>query len=277
MKKIWTFIPLTLAMCANTSFCQPFMGKEGSPWNGFYIGANAGYLWTANSTMTNDAEASLANPLVANSGDLAATLVGQATRVFKDSLVGFVGGGQFGWDVLFTDNLLLGLSLDFDGLAPSTKEVRATFITPTDQFGTYTTNVHITKKLEYLGLLNGRFGALLNPSLLVYVSGAYAYGGASLLTNYSFTNSIATFSPIDEQQPNHQILSGWSAGGGAEWMLMPCLSVKLEYVYYNLGPIRNNFTVTQNISGISVAAAVIESLSIFSNNVVRVGVNYRFA
>ena len=40
-----------------------------------------------------------------------------------------------------------------------------------------TTNLSVTKELDYFGTVRGRLGWLAYPSLLVYGTGGLAYGG----------------------------------------------------------------------------------------------------
>ena len=64
--------------------------------------------------------------------------------------------------------------------------------------------------LDYIGTVRGRAGRLSTPTLLVYGTAGFAYGGVSA---WSQTN----------------IRSGWTAGGGLEWMFAPNWSAKVEY------------------------------------------------
>jgi outer membrane immunogenic protein len=72
---------------------------------------------------------------------------------------------------------------------------------------------------------------------------------------------------------------GWTAGGGAEWLFAPNWSVKVEYLYYDLGsvtyglsPLTNTFTDTGAVAWSSSPFATTR----FTGNIVRAGLNYHF-
>ena len=63
--------------------------------------------------------------------------------------------------------------------------------------------------------MRGRVGYLITPTLLIYGTGGFAYGQVSA---FGF-NTTPT---------------GWTAGGGVEWMFAPHWSAKAEYLYVDL-------------------------------------------
>ncbi len=63
--------------------------------------------------------------------------------------------------------------------------------------------------------MRGRAGWLFTPTLLVYGTAGFAYGGVQA---WSYTNTR----------------TGWTAGGGLEWMFAPRWSAKVEYLYADL-------------------------------------------
>jgi len=66
------------------------------------------------------------------------------------------------------------------------------------------------------------------------------------------------------------IRTGWTAGAGAEAMLAPNWSVKVEYLYVDLS------RRSMNIPASTVPAIVFSSSSPFREQIVRVGLNYHF-
>ena len=101
--------------------------------------------------------------------------------------------------------------------------------------------------LDYIGTVRGRAGWLFTPTLLVYGTAGFAYGGVSA---WNQTN----------------IRSGWTAGGGLEWMFAPNWSAKVEYLYADLqsGGITGTFGYNY---GYHFHPEI---------NIVRAGVNYHF-
>lgn len=281
MNKIWTFISLSLAMYGSNSFCYSVY-EANTPWTGFYIGGNAGYLWSASNNVTNTGEPTSANPLgLPNSQIISNSLSTVGFANLNGSTNGFIGGGQIGYNSQFTNNLVIGIDVDLDAIGQSSRTFNFNnSFTSMSGLGTYNANVMITKKLNYLGLLKGRLGFLVTPTFLIYGAGAYAYGGASLNTSYSITETTPGFLPINQQGSVNNMLSGWAGGGGVEWLFSPKWSMKLEYIYYNLGPINNQINLSQFVANnptVSFATATGNTLANYSENAVRLGMNFHFA
>ena len=101
-------------------------------------------------------------------------------------------------------------------------------------------SVATSYSLDYLGTVRARVGYLLTPALLAYGSGGLAYGQANLITQTSLfaaapSGALAGFAAGSANYSN--LLVGWTAGGGMEWMFHPNWSVKAEYLYYDLGAV----------------------------------------
>ena len=138
---------------------------------------------------------------------------------------------------------LIGLEADLQGSAIK----GTTSQTQTPAFLDSTTT-SVTKSIDWFGTVRGRVGYLITPTLLLYGTGGFAYGGVDAFQQSS------TF-------------TGWTAGGGVEWLFAPHWSAKAEYLYVNLTSSGNNgggslWQVSNNIHP--------------QINVVRVGVNYHF-
>lgn len=109
-------------------------------------------------------------------------------------------------------------------------------------------------KLESLGTLRARLGATLGATgnWLAYVTGGLAGGEL---------NAWDSFWPASGKD----FRWGWTVGGGLEAALAPNWTVKLEYLYVDLG--RHDM--------FDVVPGTPETVS-FTANIVRAGVNYRF-
>jgi outer membrane immunogenic protein len=146
--------------------------------------------------------------------------------------------------------------------------------------------------VDWLGTVRGRIGYLWTPTLLVYGTGGLAYGNAyanvvqSAVENVTTTTGSTTLTTVYNQTNTwlgggrqNQILTGWTAGGGAEWLFAPNWSVKAEALYWDLG--RQN--VQTSLIGVSGNAANIAnnigwgrtSVS-YQGVIARAGVNYHF-
>ncbi|BCA94833.1 membrane protein [Legionella antarctica] len=276
MNKTWTYLSLTLVLYGTHTF-----GAIYRSWTGFYIGANAGYLWSSNNTIKNEGVAGFANSLfLPDSQAISSSLGLLGTKNLFNSSKGFIGGGQVGYNSQFSNNLVIGIDTDLDAIDQSSGITTSTNFVSTPQLGIQTANIENTKKLNYLGLLKGRLGVLISPSFLIYGAGGLAYGEGSLKTSYSVTSTNPVFLPFHEEIDYSKILAGWAAGGGAEWLFSPCWSMKVEYIYYRLGPLHTLLNLTQNINTIPptpFATASVESEARFSENTIRIGINYFFS
>ena len=107
--------------------------------------------------------------------------------------------------------------------------------------------------------LRARGGIVFNESLL-YATGGYIgadMGSRVFTTDRTLISSTAGFE------------SGWTVGAGWERMLTPALSVKVEYLHYDLG--------TDRVAGFCCGGALTRFFDIEnSGDLVRVGLNYRF-
>jgi outer membrane immunogenic protein len=109
-------------------------------------------------------------------------------------------------------------------------------------------------KLQSLGTLRARFGAALGATgnWLVFATGGVAGGEL---------NAWDSFWPAS----GSDFRIGWTAGGGLEAGLARNWTVKLEYLYVDLGK-RDMFDIVPGTP---------ETVS-FTANIVRAGINYRF-
>ncbi len=276
MNKTWTYLSLTLALYGTNTF-----GGIYRSWTGFYIGANAGYLWSSNNIVKNEGKPGFANSLfLPGSQVMSSSLALLGTKHLFNSSNGFIGGGQIGYNSQFSDNLVIGIDTDLDAIGQSNGTTTSTHFVSTPQLGTQTADIVNTKKLNYLGLLKGRLGVLVSPSFLIYGAGAFAYGEGSLKTSYSVTNTNPVFLPFYEEVNVSKTLTGWAVGGGAEWLFSPSWSMKAEYIFYRLGPLHSHLNLTQNTNTTPptpFARAEVESEARFTENTVRVGINYFFS
>jgi outer membrane immunogenic protein len=95
------------------------------------------------------------------------------------------------------------------------------------------------------------------PTLLLYGTGGFAYGEVQRNGGvWGWNNNTAT-------------QTGWTAGGGAEWMFMPNWSAKVEYLYSDIsGGNQNNwFNIGAGLNNVNNHTRW---------NTVRAGVNYHF-
>src|SRR5262249_25649150 len=147
-----------------------------------------------------------------------------ATGVIPSSLgekpSGKLGGIQAGYNWQ-TGSFILGIEADIDA---ANIAGGGNFLT---QVGTASWTTTANQQLNFLGTARGRLGFTLTPSLLVYGTGGFAFGGAQLSSQVSspltaFTNpaggNCSSFCGVGNTSAT---LKGWAAGGGLEYLVTP--------------------------------------------------------
>ena len=158
-----------------------------------------------------------------------------------------------------------GIEADFSGAGMSGARFSpAAILGDGTQFPALTAH----QEINWFGTLRPRLGYTVTPNVLVYGTAGLAYGNVSSSANTDFRPIFPTFAyyPASVSQTN----VGWTAGGGIEYAISKCWSVKAEYLYMDLG---------------SQSAVANPNLSIpfqvgykwqTTANILNFGVNYRF-
>ncbi len=164
-------------------------------WSGFYIGPSFGWSWSTINAANNLVYSNL-----------------QSVPFAQPGTNGWIGGGQIGYNVQ-ASNFVYGIELDFGGLdigASATK-------TDPNTHGVFTVN----SSAGFYGDITGRAGLTVGNALL-YAKGGFAY----------FTGNVRiTYNDISQ---NSGVFTGWTVGGGVEYKITRTLSVKGEYLYFDL-------------------------------------------
>jgi outer membrane immunogenic protein len=218
-------------------------------WNGFYIGFNFG------GAITN--------------GHLTDNFTGASFSTNHD--MGFIGGGQVGYNWQVSPNFILGVEGTFDG---------ARF----DDFAEVVVGNHVVSaevntdwiataagRIGFTGnLLGNILGFNLTNSTLFYAKG----GGAWVQTSATVTeldarivhpiDTLASFSASNTR-------SGWVAGAGIEYGVTPNFSVKVEYDHIGLSDFTHNGSFVLNNVVVNDSFTMSRHIDMFT-----VGGNYRF-
>jgi outer membrane immunogenic protein len=247
-------------------------------WTGFYVGVNAGGSWGRSST-----DVVLDQP--SHSG-VRETAIGSASQGINGALGGFQAG--YNWQ---SSAFVFGVEADIqvtsqkgDGRLADTIAVQHDCLAPcTPPPPTLTTGtLDYTQKLPWFGTFRGRIGVTPADRWLVYVTGGLAYGEIRTDASIDVPSAAAVdcLAPCTPALPTpagsaagsfRQTKTGWVIGGGLEAALGGGWTGKLEYLYVDLGSVSNSFESTAFPFNGTVRAS-----SRVADNIVRVGVNYRF-
>ena len=271
-------------------------------WTGFYVGLNAGGTFggSDNAYVTSAPVFLNASPLLLGGAAVAAAAAAATGSGWRGTgSSGFIGGGQLGYNYQFGSGLggfgsawLVGVETDIQGVGASSGRsylnsgapLAAPFVA-----GSAVTGVtQVSKTLGYLGTVRGRVGFLFTPTLLVYGTGGLAYGNASSNTNLFQAGSPPAFGPTftpawAAASSYSDTRTGWTAGGGVEWMFLPNWSAKLEYLYYDLGSINSSSGFSGSFFNPALAPANgpfflngAWTSARFEGHIIRAGANYHF-
>jgi outer membrane immunogenic protein len=257
-----------LAALATTAWAAdlppPVIAKAPPPppawydWTGFYVGGNGGYSFgRASTTIT--------------------TTTGIAPFSGSQNVNGGLGGGQIGYNWQFNHNWVLGIEADIQGTGQSGSDPLPTVLTAGGPailaLPTTTTIGSISEKLPWFGTVRGRLGYEPADRLLIYGTGGLAYGEVDTSTSVTATTAFAGAPPLAVATASanaRNVQVGWTVGGGLEYAFAPRWSVKVEYLYVDLGSFTNTF------AGTGPAFPTLTASTHFTDNIVRAGINYNF-
>jgi outer membrane immunogenic protein len=223
-------------------------------WTGFYVGVNAGYAFNADSSATT----------VGTPGFQALVPLGIAPSSLDTGGDGFIGGAQIGFNYQF-GLFVAGVEADLQ-YVDSGK--RSTFV-GAPVLGTQLAT-SAESELEYLGTVRARLGVAFDR-VLVYATGGLAYGDVSLNASVNGVQVPA----VAWNGSTSDIQVGYTIGGGVEYAFTNNLTLKAEYLYYDLGD--QTVRTTPNALAAAVAPGVAYDARVeTSGHIARIGLNYKF-
>jgi outer membrane immunogenic protein len=245
-------------------------------WTGFYAGVNWGGVFGGSSLNTAGSDVF----------DTGRSLFGAASAVSATSRGslnkrGYIGGGQIGFNYQIFERFVVGVEADIQGLRlggggalwnVTQEEISdIPLVTITDA----------SKSLSYLGTVRGRLGYLVSPTLLAYATSGLAYGGTSAHVSFlqMGVDPSLQVGPASSSNSFSGTRFGWTLGAGGEWFFDPRWSVKLEYLYYDLGgiTISNVLRGSNLLLKLPLYDSILHSSTRFNGHSVRVGLNFKFS
>lgn len=269
-------------------------------WTGFYLGINAGYTWSDDDSVDTDTVNVFSVPGL--NGDIGGDVAALATgNVPVGNTSGFIGGGQFGYNYQFAHHFVVGLETDIQGVAGASdsgslaQSIDPGVFIPVPSSSVITSS----RSIDYLGTARGRLGFTIMPALLAYGTGGLAYGGVSSRTEIvEQLGFIDTPNPFGTSGRFCDTRVGWTAGGGLEWLFCRHWSIKVEYLFYDLGSETYDLDPLEQFGGKSATLAArsasrstagpdgigpgpetigaSRSTAHFDGHIVRAGLNFHF-
>jgi outer membrane immunogenic protein len=184
-------------------------------WNGWYVGANAGYSWgTSAIDYAQDPGSTFGVPPFAAGGMLSSSV----------SPKSFIGGGQFGFNYQ-TGVWVLGIETD---IAWRNRTDSVSYV-----LNPFSDNLTLSDEQKWAGTLRGRIGltSAAMSNWLFYVTGGLAYGSFEHSVT-QFCNSLCTQTRTFSDSVTK---AGWTLGGGVEVALTRNWSLGAEYLYMDFG------------------------------------------
>jgi outer membrane immunogenic protein len=225
-------------------------------WTGFYIGVHAGYSWGRWDGL-----------LTYDPGTGPVQVFDPPNRTIDAA--GWLGGGQIGF------HYQLGSFVFGPEAEISWTNLKGGNTFSTIGLNNYTWNIN--NRLDWFGTVRGRTGIAVDR-FLIYGTAGVAFGQAKaneVVTGFQGQGFPPTgqVTAVASTSENH---IGWTAGGGVEWLLSRSLSIKVEYLYVDLGSASYRFTGT-NFTTVPSSPHTTDSFPADLNfQIVRAGANYRF-
>ncbi len=226
MKKNTLNITILLSVLESGLVFAGSMGDTNSfnNWTGLYIGINGGYSWS--NANTRIVPLPPVEELPAGSNE---TLPSK----LNVSMSGGIFGGQAGynWQLRTYPMLIAGIETDINWSSLSGSARGNAIGDAGTNFRIFNNVESSEQKMTWFGTLRPRLGFLPTTSVFIYATGGLTYGNMKEAANLHFESG--------KQYPASKSTTqaGWTAGGGIEWAPQHPWSIKIEYLYYDLGSI----------------------------------------
>jgi outer membrane immunogenic protein len=276
----FAFILAGPANAADLPFKAPPPPPPISGWTGIYAGLNVGGGIGVNS---NTQSATFSSTVLGVNG----LLTGSANSL---ALPGWVLGGQIGFNWQVSPWIVLGVEADWEWTSQNGRTSTSTPPADLAFFGAgangFGYSLATQQKLTQIATARARGGVLVRDTLW-YVTGGLAWG--TIKDSYAFSGSAnpAVFpaalqpGPFLDSAGNFSTSKiGWTVGAGVETRLGGGWSAKAEYLYVDLGNVTETFPIAINpafgAAFVNGGTASTTSTSHVTDNIIRVGLNYKF-
>jgi outer membrane immunogenic protein len=266
-------ILLATAVASATAFAST---ANAGPWDGWYIGLNAGGGW-GNGDVTYSGDGGGGGDRLLNSSLGGISSLAANTYTTAHDTSGFTGGAQLGFNWT-SGSWLFGVETDIQY-----SDLSDTFQAGSDA-APHAIFLDAERSLDWFGTLRARFGVMASPSMLLYATGGLAYGGTDQTATLSRSATFAAFAtggttPLTCQSgvpcisdSASSTAAGWALGGGLEFALGSMTTLRGEYLHVDLGEESVRMVAVAPSTGTGFATAEFDN----TYDVVRVGLNFKF-
>jgi outer membrane immunogenic protein len=267
----------SFALAGAAAHAQPAPGA--ADWSGLYVGLNGGWNWDN----TRVRSTTTVNQLTGvNNGGGVVTVPPTSFPSDRgaNGRDGFMGGGQVGFNAQ-TGPLVFGIEGDFDGLTGGRNNQVSAFSLPATGLTTGST-VIVRRDIDpdWVATLRGRVGFALDRTLIYGTGGAawadlrdravYTYA-PTVTPAVSTANPGVAFGPYTNGGGNSGVHTGWTAGGGVEFLAAPNITIGAEYRHTEVGT-GNGFMGSNAANGVSERGS-----ALFRDDAVLGRVNVKFS
>jgi outer membrane immunogenic protein len=231
-----------------------------STWSGGYIGVSGGLGWRGKPIRLSGTNG--IDEFIKPAG-IPDSIAGEAT--------GPIAGGQAGY---WHQSGAVGFGLEADFSAARIEKTEDhTGIVGVERY------TRGEKSLDWLGSLRGRIGFAVGSNAVIYGTGGAAIGRANsavMLTTTTKNNMagcIAANIGVCIEDSQEETLTGWIAGGGVEFRTGSRASLRVEYLFYDLGEISTEGADNRFPAGQFPTLMGVDPVK---GSVVRAGINFRF-
>jgi outer membrane immunogenic protein len=273
---------LVAVCCAPTVAVAADFGAPSAPynWTGVYFGVNGGVGW--DNTKTNYSYSSIPAPAPPGFDDVFGA--GGPLNVTGDSAVqsaiadGYLPvslgdssntfgalGAQFGYNYQM-QQMVIGFEADLDW----TDGVRSTNFVAPPNIASLTNVGHQSAGLEWLGTARLRAGYAFDRAL-IFATGGLAYGGVkaeSSASEYDGSNTDIFAGSASGTKV------GYALGGGLEYAFAANVSLKADYLYYDLG--KADYAVAAANTIAQGEGLFVNATQRLDGSLVRIGLNVRY-
>jgi len=234
---------------------QPAPGV--ADWSGLYVGLNGGYNWDN----SRDRGTVTVNQLSGvNNGGGAVTVPSASFPAgrSRSNNDGFMGGGQVGFNAQ-SGPIVFGVEGDFDGVSSRRGQTSFYSLPATGLTTGSTVSVRNETDPDWVATLRGRAGLAVDRTLF-YGTGGVAWANLNDRASFTYTPTVTgavstanpgvAFGPYANGGGESRVRTGWTAGGGVEFLAAPNITIGAEYRHTEIGA-GNGFVGSTAANGVS--------------------------